>query len=118
MKGNQTMTKTIEQMLQRFIYCNVSGIVIPLANGYVERTSGPQIQLAHFVERSVWLASPIDDQREPREFWAVSPLLGELLVARGERVDFNFGGLVVWARMTDQLFYMDPVIKDIYDEIG
>ena len=57
-------------------------------------------------------------QREVYEHWAVSQWLGEKLAAHGERVDFDFAGLVVWARTTTgQMFEMDDVIQRIAEEL-
>ena len=38
--------------------------------------------------------------REVFEHWAISQWLGKRLEVRGEKVDFDFAGLVVWARTT------------------
>jgi hypothetical protein len=59
----------------------------------------------------------VSHQWEVYEHWAVSQWLGEHLQAHGERVDFDFAGLVVWARTnTGQSIEADSVIEDIYRE--
>ena len=56
--------------------------------------------------------------REVYEHWAVSQWLGEKLAAHGERVDFDFAGLVVWARTTSgQGIAQDDVIQRIAEEL-
>ena len=56
--------------------------------------------------------------REVYEHWAVSQWLGEKLAAHGERVDFDFAGLVVWARTTTgQSIEMDGVIQRMAGEL-
>lgn len=53
-------------------------------------------------------------QREVFEFWAVSQWLGDKLRERGEKVDDDFAGLVVWARTTSgQGISGDRVIQEI-----
>jgi hypothetical protein len=53
-------------------------------------------------------------QREVYEHWAVSDWLGRQLAARGEKVDFDFGNLTVWARTTTgQAISIDSVIESI-----
>lgn len=52
------------------------------------------------------------------EHWAVSQWLGDMLQAKGERVDDDFAGLVVWARTTTgQAISMDAVIQEITREL-
>ena len=52
------------------------------------------------------------------EHWAISEWLGKKLEARGERVDFDFCGLVVWGRTTTgQAISMDHVIQEIAREV-
>lgn len=52
------------------------------------------------------------------EHWAVSQWLGDMLQAKGERVDDDFAGLVVWARTTTgQAISMDAVIERITREM-
>ena len=56
--------------------------------------------------------------REVYEHWALSQWLGEKLAAHGERVDFDFAGLVVWARTTSgQGIAQDGVIQRIAEEL-
>ena len=52
--------------------------------------------------------------REVFEHWSVSKWLGEKLTAKGEKVDDDFLGHVVWARTTTgQAVYLDGVIEAI-----
>jgi len=56
--------------------------------------------------------------QEVYEHWAVSQRFGEKLAAKGERVDFDFAGLVVWARTnTGQSIEIDSVIEAIAADI-
>ncbi len=58
-------------------------------------------------------------QREVFEHWAVSQWFGEKLQAKGEKVDFDFAGLVVWARTTTgQGIASDSVVEAIYAELN
>lgn len=58
-------------------------------------------------------------QREVFEFWAISDWLGRKLEAKGEKVDFDFAGLVVWARCTSgQAIAIDSVIEDIAKDLA
>lgn len=53
-------------------------------------------------------------EHEVYEHWAVSNWLGKKLQAKGEKVDFDFCGLVVWARTTTgQSMILDDVIQSI-----
>lgn len=57
-------------------------------------------------------------EHEVFEHWAVSQWLGDMLQAKGERVDDDFAGLVVWARTTTgQAISMDAVIQEITREL-
>jgi len=52
------------------------------------------------------------------EHWAVSRWLGELLQAKGEKVDFDFAGMVVWGRRTTgQGIALDHVIHEIIRDL-
>lgn len=54
-------------------------------------------------------------EREVFEHWIVSEWLGRKLQERGEKVDFDFCNLVIWARTTTgQSISMDHVIREIY----
>lgn len=56
--------------------------------------------------------------REVYEHWAVTQWFGEKLSAKGEKVDFDFQGLVVWARTaTGQQICSDYVVQEIYEEM-
>lgn len=56
--------------------------------------------------------------REVYEHWAVTQWLGRKLQAKGEKVDFDFSGLVVWARTTTgQGIAQDYVIQQIHAEL-
>lgn len=57
-------------------------------------------------------------EREVFEHWAVSRWLGEKLAAKGEKVDFDFAGMVVWARTTTgQGIALDSVIEEIVADL-
>lgn len=57
-------------------------------------------------------------QREVFAHWVVSRWLGEELVKHGHKVDFDFQGLVVWARTTTgQVIYADHVIREIAKDL-
>jgi len=57
-------------------------------------------------------------EREVYEHWIVSHWLGERLADKGEKVDFDFAGLVIWARTTTgQAICMDYVIQQIAKEL-
>lgn len=52
--------------------------------------------------------------REVYEHWAVSQMLGDDLAEIGEKVDFDFAGMIVWARTTTgQAIYMDSAMYDV-----
>ena len=56
--------------------------------------------------------------REVFEHWAISDYLGRKLEAYGEKVEFDFQGLVIWARTTTgQTIYADHVIELIAKEL-
>lgn len=56
---------------------------------------------------------------EVYEHWAVSSWLADKLEAKGERVDRDFAGLIVWARTTTgQAISIDSVIEAIVSETG
>lgn len=58
-------------------------------------------------------------EREIFEHWAISDWLGRKLLARGERVEFDFYGLTVWGRTTTgQAIAIDSVIEDIAAEMS
>jgi hypothetical protein len=58
-------------------------------------------------------------EREVFEHWAVSQWLGKKLESKGERIDFDFQGLVVWARTTTgQGIASDRVIEQIAQELS
>lgn len=60
-----------------------------------------------------WDIEPYD--REVYEHWAVSTWFAEKLIAQGERVDTDFGGLNVWARTcSGQGIANDGVVEKIY----
>ncbi|SER27220.1 hypothetical protein SAMN05216548_11451 [Faunimonas pinastri] len=49
------------------------------------------------------------------ECWVVTDWLAYHLEQRGERIDFDFGGLTLWARTTGgRPVWCDPVIQDIF----
>lgn len=55
---------------------------------------------------------------EVYEHWAVSEWLADKLLATGEKVDKDFGGLCVWARTTTgQAISMDSAVAKIYAEM-
>lgn len=56
-------------------------------------------------------------ENEVYEHWIVSDWLAELLEEKGESVERDFYGLIVWGRCcTGQAILLDRVICDIYDE--
>lgn len=56
-------------------------------------------------------------EREVYEHWIVSKWLAGKLEAKGEKVDYDFAGLVVWARCTTgQAIMIDGVIESIVTE--
>lgn len=58
-------------------------------------------------------------QREVFEHWAVTEWLGRKLEAKGEKVDFDFAGMVVWARTTTgQAIAIDGVVEEIAKELS
>ena len=58
-------------------------------------------------------------EREVFEHWIVSRWLGENLAAKGEKVDFDFAGLVIWARTTtEQAIHLDHVIQQIAKDLA
>lgn len=62
-------------------------------------------------------AEPYD--RDVYEHWAISSWLADKLEAKGERVDRDFAGLIVWARTTTgQAISIDNVIEEIARETG
>ena len=57
--------------------------------------------------------------REVFEHWAISDWLADKLEARGEKVDRDFAGMIVWARTTTgQAIYCDGVIQDIAADLA
>lgn len=68
-------------------------------------------------------ACELDDiepyRREVFEHWIVSDWLADKLEAKGEKVDRDFAGMIVWARTTTgQAIAADPVIQKICDEMN
>lgn len=58
-------------------------------------------------------------QREVFEHWIVSDWLADQLEARGEKVDRDFAGMIVWARTTTgQGIASDSVIVAIADDLN
>lgn len=56
-------------------------------------------------------------QIEIYEHWIVSKHLAEKLAEKGEKVDLDFDGLIIWGRpTTGQAISIDHVICKIYDE--
>ncbi len=59
-----------------------------------------------------------DYRCEVFEHWLVSSWLGKKLKEKGETVEEDFMGLVVWCRCTTgQAIYIDYVIQQIYNEL-
>lgn len=57
-------------------------------------------------------------QIEIYEHWIVSKWLAEMLAEKGEKVDMDFDGLIIWGRpTTGQAISIDHVICKIYDEM-
>ncbi len=66
-----------------------------------------------------YLSNTDPHDREVFEHWTVSRWLADKLEARGEKVDRDFAGLIVWARTTTgQAILLDGVIRDIVRELG
>lgn len=68
-------------------------------------------------------ACAIDDiepyHREVYEHWIVSDWLAGKLAAKGEKVDYDFAGLTVWARTTTgQAISVDWVIEQIVEDLN
>jgi len=60
-----------------------------------------------------------DYGREVYEHWIVSRWLADKLQERGERVDRDFAGMIVWARTTTgQAISLDHVIRQIVIDLG
>lgn len=58
-------------------------------------------------------------QREVYEHWIVSEWLADKLAEKGEKVDKDFAGMVVWARTTTgQGIAADSVIEKICEELN
>lgn len=58
-------------------------------------------------------------EREVYEHWIVSSWLADKLEERGEKVDRDFAGLIVWARTTTgQAILLDGVIREIVQDLG
>ncbi|TCV62294.1 hypothetical protein [Neorhizobium sp. S3-V5DH] len=58
-------------------------------------------------------------QWEVYEHWIVSDWLADKLIAKGEKVDKDFGGMTVWARTTTgQAIYMDNVMERITADLN
>jgi len=56
--------------------------------------------------------------REVFEHWAVSDWFADKLIAQGEKVDKDFGGLCIWARTTSgQGIASDGVVQRIYADM-
>lgn len=54
------------------------------------------------------------DDREVYEHWTVTDWFGHKLEDAGEKVDFDFAGMVVWARTTTgQMIAADAVVRSI-----
>lgn len=57
--------------------------------------------------------------REVYEHWIVSDWLADKLIEKGEKVDKDFAGLIIWARTTTgQAIYCDGVIEQITEEVN
>lgn len=57
--------------------------------------------------------------REVFEHWIVSDWLADKLIEKGEKVDKDFAGMIVWARTTTgQAVYMDHVIEQITADLN
>lgn len=97
-------------------------VVGPAAGAFNWRGNGIKGQGFGAAERA-WEACCEENDIEPHEIevfehWAVSQWLGDMLQAKGERVDDDFAGLVVWARTTTgQAISMDAVIQEITREL-
>jgi hypothetical protein len=51
------------------------------------------------------------------EHWIVSDWLADKLIEKGEKVDKNFAGMIIWARTTTgQVISADSVIRSIFQD--
>lgn len=87
------------------------------ANCYRDSTDGQTYACANWQELcEAFNIEPY--QSEVYEFWAVSDFFGRKLEEAGEKVDFDFYNLVIWARTTTgQSITMDGVIVGIAADI-
>ena len=57
-------------------------------------------------------------QNEIYEHWIVSKYLADKLAEKGEKIDLDFDGLIIWGRHTSgQAISIDNVICQIYDDM-
>lgn len=83
------------------------------------QTGDPEWDTADTAELACQASDIEPHELEVFEHWAVSTWLADKLEAKGERVDRDFAGLIVWARTTTgQAISMDSVIEAIVSETG
>ena len=116
------LSDTIEQAFE--LFCPVQDWEEALiGEGYVETSDGDWMKEGDCADnifvgtaQECCEGNNIDPyEREVFEHWIVSEWLGRRLVERGEKVDFDFCNLTIWARTTTgQAISMDGVIREIY----
>lgn len=83
------------------------------------QTGDPEWDTADTAELACQASDIEPHELEVFEHWAVSTWLADKLEAKGERVDRDFAGLIVWARTTTgQAISIDSVIEAIVTETG
>lgn len=107
------MSITIKQLVQReVIYC-VSQLISELSKKASDHGDW-DIELINIHQ------GPHDDEGwslDVLEHWIVSDWLADKLIAKGETVNKDFMGLVIWGRTTSgQHISQDYVIQQIYQE--
>lgn len=87
-------------------------------NGYIDTNDGQKWACSDWEE--LCHEFDIDPyETEILEHWIVSEFLAKELEARGERVEFDFQGLIVWGRtVSGQAISMDAIIQDIAKDIS
>lgn len=77
----------------------------------------PEREEAETNPQNACYASGIEpNQREVSEYWIVSAMLADKLIAHGEKVEKDFAGLCIWARCRLGTLTDDPVIVKIAAE--
>ena len=90
-EGDETMTRTIANLVQHEIIQDVTALVTALVDGGAPYDGSP---LDHLIDSAYYLHGSDKDEQE---FWAVTEYMGEKLAERGEVVG-TLAGMTVWAR--------------------